>query len=164
MERKKIRSYVVDASVAVKWFVDEDGSDKARLIRDQFVTGRLGLIAPDLLRYEVASALRYHPIAEIDAASLTTAMDAIENYQFLVKPSREAWGRAIQLCYVARISPYDAIYLGVSHTLKLPLLTADEKLIGKLAADEKINVTSLTKLVEEHEDKSNENDRALEHA
>lgn len=156
MARKEIRSYVVDASVAVKWFVDEEESSKARLLRDAFVAGRLGLIAPDLLSYEVASALRYHPVAKIDAPTLTNAIDAIESYQFLTKPSREAWSRASLLCYQAKISPYDAIYLGLSHTMRLPLLTADEKLTYSLPADERANVVSLTKLPEEPED----NDRS----
>ena len=33
MARKEIRSYVIDASVVVKWFVDEEDSDIARRIR-----------------------------------------------------------------------------------------------------------------------------------
>ena len=146
MARKKIQSYVVDASVAVKWFVDEEGSDKARLVRDNFVTGQLDLAAPDLLRYEVVNALRFHPVAEIDGAALAKSLDAIENYQFLVKPSREAWSRAIQLSYSSKISLYDAVYLGVSHIMKSPLLTADEKLINILPADEKTKVVPLAKL------------------
>jgi len=152
LARKETRAYIVDASVAVKWFVDEEESDKARLVRDHFVDGRLRLIAPDLLKYEVASALRYHPVVQIDPPSLITAMDAIENYQFLITPPREAWNAAIRFCYESKISPYDAVYLALSHTMNVPLLTADMKLIDTLAPDRKAMVTSLSKLSEKPED------------
>jgi predicted nucleic acid-binding protein len=149
LERKTVRSYVVDASVAVKWFVDEDGSDEARLMRDTFLVGQLDLIAPDLLRYEVAIALRYHPVARTNRSSIAGAMQAIEDYQFLVNPSREAWSKAIQLCYESKISPYDAIYIGLANTLKLRLVTADERLIDSLGAEQKKRVKSLTAVAEE---------------
>jgi predicted nucleic acid-binding protein len=45
---------VIDASVAVKWFVDEPRRDQTR-----DVPGRdMDLIAPDLILVEVANALR----------------------------------------------------------------------------------------------------------
>ena len=146
---------MIDASVVVKWFVDEDESDKARLIRDHFVEGRLRLIAPDLLKYEVASALRYHPIAQIDPPYMITAIDAIENYQFLIKPSREAWTRAIHFFHEFEISPYDAIYLGLSHATNRPLLTGDMKLVGAITPETRRMITPLSKLGKEPEDKSN---------
>ena len=158
MERKTLRSYVVDASVAVKWFVDEDGSDKARVLRDNFLARQLDLIAPDLLKYEVASALRYHPVVRTNASTLAAAMEAIENYQFLINPSREAWSKAIQLCYESKISPYDAIYLGLSQTLKLQMVTADERLIDSLNYEQGKRVTSLTALAKEPTREPNGND------
>ena len=44
----------IDASVAVKWFIDEPRRDQARdvLVRD------FDLVAPDLILVEVANALR----------------------------------------------------------------------------------------------------------
>ena len=48
---------VVDASVAVKWFLDERGSAEAKGLRRQFQRGDTELAAPDLLIYEVANAV-----------------------------------------------------------------------------------------------------------
>jgi predicted nucleic acid-binding protein len=155
LARKEIRSYVIDASVVVKWFVDEEDSDIARRIRNHFVDGRLRLIAPDLLKYEVASALRYHPTARIDPPTLITAIDSIENYQLLTTPSAEAWNGAIRLCYECKVSPYDAIYLGLSHTMNYPVLTADIKLLDAVTSETKRMVTLLSKLREPLEDESN---------
>ena len=44
---------VVDASVAIKWFIEESGADRARSLWKD----RAGLVAPDLLVPEVCSAL-----------------------------------------------------------------------------------------------------------
>jgi predicted nucleic acid-binding protein len=56
MERTKI---VVDASVAVKWFVEEEFSDLALKLRDMHVNGLVDLVAPSLMPYEVLNALKY---------------------------------------------------------------------------------------------------------
>ncbi len=144
MERKKIRTYILDTSVAIKWFVDEDDSDKARHLRDSFVDGRSELVAPDLLKYELASALRFHPIADVARSTLLNALRAIDNYQFLIQPSKEAWTLAIELSYSTPISLYDGLYLGLSHVLRSPLVTADQKLIRSLPQRQRINVLPLS--------------------
>ncbi len=52
---------VVDASVVAKWFLSERDSEAALSLRDRHVGGEVRLVAPDLMIYEVANALRYHP-------------------------------------------------------------------------------------------------------
>ncbi len=146
MERSPVRKYILDASVAVKWFVDEQHSDHARRLKDKFIHGDIEIVAPDLLKYEVASALRWHPIALVDRQSLTRALSDIEGCQFLVDPPRQAWSKAIELSYASHISPYDGIYMGLAHVLKSPLVTADERLIHALPKSEAIEIVSLAQL------------------
>lgn len=50
---------VIDASVAIKWFLPEKESEKALRIRDEHAEGAIDLAAPDLLYYEVANVLSY---------------------------------------------------------------------------------------------------------
>jgi len=38
MKRSKIWRFVPDASVVVKWFVYEEGSDRAIMLKDEFVS------------------------------------------------------------------------------------------------------------------------------
>ncbi|MEM1980534.1 MAG: type II toxin-antitoxin system VapC family toxin, partial [Candidatus Caldarchaeum sp.] len=59
MEEEKI--LVLDANVAVKWFNVEPLRKEALTIRSKYASGEIDLIAPDLLHYEVANALRYNP-------------------------------------------------------------------------------------------------------
>lgn len=44
--------YLVDTSIAIKWLIDEDGSDKAMTLRDA------DLVAPTLFRIEAGNLLR----------------------------------------------------------------------------------------------------------
>jgi hypothetical protein len=49
--------YVLDSNVGVKWRPEEDPSDKARVVRDEFVQGLHQLLAPDVFMVEAAHAL-----------------------------------------------------------------------------------------------------------
>ncbi|MEM2082365.1 MAG: type II toxin-antitoxin system VapC family toxin [Candidatus Bathyarchaeia archaeon] len=50
---------VVDASVLVKWFVDEEGSREALAIRRRYVEGEVEIVARELIIFETLNALRY---------------------------------------------------------------------------------------------------------
>ncbi|MGQ9628345.1 MAG: hypothetical protein ACUVV0_15760 [Anaerolineae bacterium] len=42
------RQYILDSNVIVKWFLPEEDSDKALLLRDMFMDGRCALMILDL--------------------------------------------------------------------------------------------------------------------
>ena len=46
--------YVIDCSVAFKWFVDETNSDKALAVHDDFLAGNHVLLSPDFFPAEMA--------------------------------------------------------------------------------------------------------------
>ena len=48
---------VLDSSVAVKWVLEEPGTEKALELRGDFLAGRHELIAPDVFAVEMAHAL-----------------------------------------------------------------------------------------------------------
>lgn len=52
---------LLDASVILKWFLDEPDSDKAKIIKDNHVNGKFTIVIPDIAIYEIANALRYEP-------------------------------------------------------------------------------------------------------
>jgi predicted nucleic acid-binding protein len=49
--------YVLDSSVAFKWFVPETDSDKALRLHDDFLAATLDLLSPDVFPVEVTHAL-----------------------------------------------------------------------------------------------------------
>ncbi len=50
-------SVVVDASLAVKWLVEEDDSDKAHAVLQSWVARDVTRIAPHRMPFEVVNAL-----------------------------------------------------------------------------------------------------------
>ncbi len=55
----EVPRYVIDNSVAAKWHLeDEEWVEPSFQVLADFTQGRIRLIAPDLLRHELASALR----------------------------------------------------------------------------------------------------------
>src|SRR5881396_1408099 len=56
----RYEAYVLDASVALKWFLrlpDEPNTSEAIQLLEDFQEGRVGLLAPTVIRYEVGHAL-----------------------------------------------------------------------------------------------------------
>ncbi len=118
--------YVVDASVAVKWFLEEEGSSLAeRLLREAY-EGYRRLIAPPLLWYEVGNALRYSPESDEELfqdlqALLTCPVECVE-------PAFDAIPTLGVLARRKGLTLYDAAYLSLSIEWGVPLLTEDRKL------------------------------------
>jgi predicted nucleic acid-binding protein len=48
---------VIDSNVAFKWHVQEDGSDLALRVRDEFMKGLHTLLSPDIFPVEIAHSL-----------------------------------------------------------------------------------------------------------
>jgi len=76
VEREEV--IVADASVVVKWFVEEDYTDEALRLRDDYVERALEIASPDLLPYEVLNALRYNP--SFGGSQLVKTAMALEKY------------------------------------------------------------------------------------
>ncbi len=133
---------VIDASVVVKWFIEENDSVKARLLRDKFIYGKIELIIPSLLYFEVLNALKYSQL--FDPSELNDAGESLENYGFkVITIKKEIRKHMIKFAVDHEISIYDASYLGLSIGLGKTFCTADEKIIKKLPSTLKKNVKSL---------------------
>ena len=77
---------VLDASVLVKWFVEEDASDKALMLRDKYIEGELVILAPELILYEVLNALYFKRL--FSREELREISEALEAYSFSLYPLR----------------------------------------------------------------------------
>ncbi|KKM84426.1 hypothetical protein LCGC14_1299250 [marine sediment metagenome] len=138
---------VIDASVVVKWFIEENNSDKARFLRDKFIEGKIELIIPTLLYFEVLNALKFSQL--FDPSELDNAGESLENYGFkVITVKNEIREYMIKVAVDYDLSIYDASYLGLSIVLGKTFCTADEKIIKKLPSRLKKHVKSL-KQVEE---------------
>jgi predicted nucleic acid-binding protein len=81
---------VVDASVAIKWFVAEPLSIEARRILDDYQAGTLSLVAPDLINAEFGNIVWkkriFQGLGADDASSMGFA-----SWRLRSLPPRNSW-------------------------------------------------------------------------
>jgi predicted nucleic acid-binding protein len=125
---------VLDASVIIKWFVEEEYTKEALTIRKDYVDGKVDIACPSLLPYEILNALRYNP--ELGEEHLNNAAVALEKYHLWQYP---ILGELANLCIrnslAYGISLYDSSYVSLAEYLDSNLYTADEKLLDKVGRD-----------------------------
>lgn len=147
MEREEIPQYIPDASIAVKWFVNEEDSPRARKLKDLYLEGAIGLEAPSLLSYEVASALRFHQVVKLTLPQFRTVMESLEELQITREPSHKEWTTALTLSLENSISMYDAVYLAFATQGNSKMVTADKTLTDRIKPPEiKTKLASLAEL------------------
>ena len=113
---------VVDASIVAAIVFGEPEAERAATL-----IGNAELVAPALLRFEVTNTAwkkirRHVKQAELIAAGLRLALELDVDY---VDVDHEA---VLDLAVEKGVTAYDASYLWLSRTLKVPLVTLDERL------------------------------------
>lgn len=123
---------VVDASVALKWFIEEPDSSEAIALRDGHTLRQSILVAPDLLIYEVANALLHN--ARFSESETARSIQALYNLQIeLVAPTEELTLAAIRLATRHKLTFYDALYVAVAQQVGTELITADRHLLHRVS-------------------------------
>ena len=122
-------TFVVDASVAVKWLFPEPHAEAAsRLLKP----GRK-LLAPDILWAEVASATCKK--VRRDEISPDQAAEMLRDFRLLpirTYPAKTLIQTAWRVALEAGISVYDGLYLSLAYSQDSPLVTADRKFYDKI--------------------------------
>lgn len=134
VERAQV--FVIDASVAVKWYVSEEDRDRALEVRRDYVEERIDLASPALILYEVFNALRYHP--GLSSSDVARYVDSLLDMQMDLRlPSEETNRVAAELAVKECISGYDAHYIALAQSMRAQLLTSDAKLRDRLSDETK---------------------------
>jgi predicted nucleic acid-binding protein len=122
-----VKTFVIDASVAIKWVVDEQGTTEALSLR------RHRLLAPDLLVAECANILwtkvRRRELSQ-DEAMLAARLLARADIEF--EPMRPLLEAATRLAIALDHPAYDCAYLALAETRGCDFVTADETLRRKV--------------------------------
>lgn len=122
----------VDASVAIKWVVDEPGSDEAALLLDSEI------VAPDLICAECANILWKKVMRKnLTSEQADLAARALEGADMTIISTRSYLAKATTLAVDLGHPVYDCIYLVVAEDLNVPVVTADERLVQKLRQSSK---------------------------
>lgn len=124
-----MRTLVIDASIAVKWVVEEDGTREALALR------RGGkLIAPELLTAECANILwkkvQRDELTRDEALLAARLLQAAE-IEFL--PTCHLLETATRIAIELEHPAYDCLYLALAAERDCRFVTADAHLVRKLA-------------------------------
>jgi predicted nucleic acid-binding protein len=125
-----VSDFVVDASVAIKWFVDEpDSAQAARLLRHP-------LAAPDLLAPECANILwKKVARAELSPEEAEVIALALEGAAITIHPTRRHLAAAMRMACELGCPAYDCFYLALAQELQQPLVTADLRLVKRIRTE-----------------------------
>ncbi|HVR96656.1 MAG TPA: type II toxin-antitoxin system VapC family toxin [Thermoanaerobaculia bacterium] len=120
-----MRQFVVDASVAAKWYLPEPQSDHAAAL----LADPGALLAPDILYVEVAEVV-WQRVAwgEVDPATAGEIMAELRKVPFELLSTTELIADALPLALENRCTLRDALYLALAVQANCPLVTADRKL------------------------------------
>lgn len=119
---------VIDASVAIKWVVTEDGTPEAVSLRSG-----TSLCAPDLLVAECANILWKKVVRnELTAQEAVLAARILEHATVELHPMRPLMERATQLAIDLDHPAYDCIYLALAQANGWQFVTADKRLLDKV--------------------------------
>jgi predicted nucleic acid-binding protein len=112
--------------VVIKWFSEEEYTDIALKLRDDFFKGYTELVVPDLLLYEVSNALRYNP--NFDETDVIEAVDSLYDMGTnIIVPTGGVIRSAINIAFTHNVTIYDAFYAALAKAIDFTLITADVK-------------------------------------
>ena len=122
-------SVVVDASVVIKWFVPEAGSDAA----SRLLASEDRLEAPDLLFAEIANAIwKKVQRGQLTRAESQMLVSDIERIAVDTTPCRALANDAHVLALITSRSVYDSMYVALALRLDTRVITADKRFFHAL--------------------------------
>jgi predicted nucleic acid-binding protein len=123
-------TWVVDASIALKWVIPEVLSEEADRLRG----GDDDFLAPDLLLVEVANALwRKTTAKEISPREADAAIDLVSQSGIDLRPTGPLLPRAMHVARRLDHPVYDCVYLALAERERAALVTADQRLLRRLS-------------------------------
>ena len=116
--------YVLDASVAIAWYLPEVFTDEATSWQSKLNAGRITLHVPTLHYLEVANALR----SQIRRGNMrrSLANEIWKNHlQALLVTTDPTTQNILSTALEYDATAYDAVYIALALELDVPLLTAE---------------------------------------
>jgi predicted nucleic acid-binding protein len=123
-----VNTLVIDASVAIKWVVEEDGTAEALLLRQ-----KAKLIAPDLLVAECANIFwKKVQRGELLKEEALFAARLLQGAEIELLSTRSLFETVTRISIEIDHPAYDCLYLALALEKKCQFVTADERLLRKL--------------------------------
>ncbi len=115
---------VIDAGVGLKWFLEEDNSDKARAVlkwNDEFYV-------PQLFYLETSAVLtKKVRRRELDRDEATRIHHTLSSFPFDTTPDDILAEQAFDLSLLHHVSMYDAMYIVLAIGIEGRMVTSDKR-------------------------------------
>lgn len=126
---------VIDASVAVKWVVQEAGTPDALALR------KAKLAAPDLIIPECANILwKKHRLSQLTFAQASAAAQLLERADIELVAMGAQLHRATELAIELDHPAYDCFYIALALDKGCTFVTADQRLLRKAQQSSRTDV------------------------
>lgn len=122
---------IIDASVALKWYVTENWTKEALQMMDDYQKGKIDIASVTLMPFEVLNALRYAQGTSImDLQNVARSLEklCLDLHQLEGDLSMRTMENALRY----GITIYDSSYLSLGETEDAEVYTADMRLIRKV--------------------------------
>ena len=127
-----MNAIVVDASVAVKWFLPEPHAPAARRV----LTGQRTLLAPDFIWAEVGNVLwKRCQRAEIAREAAQRILRDFRKFPIKTYAAKALLEHAWLLATQHQITVYDGLYLALAISRRCNLVTADRGFVDATKAE-----------------------------
>ncbi len=131
-----MKNLVVDSSISVKWFIEEDDSDVAQLILDRYTNGNLLFLAPNLIQAEFGNIVWKKLVFRgLSVADADFAIQEFKTISFVLTPISILFDNAFQIAVKYKRTFYDSLYLALSVKENCAFVTADEKFYNAVKQD-----------------------------
>jgi predicted nucleic acid-binding protein len=125
-----VKNLVIDASVAIKWFIWEEGTEEAQQLLDELRS----FWVPDLFLIEIDAILtKKVRKGELDIADSFQKRRVFRQLPYKLIPFDEIVEFAFRLSTEFPITLYDATYLATAVDHKGTFYTADERLVNGMS-------------------------------
>jgi predicted nucleic acid-binding protein len=123
-----VTSFIIDASIAVKWVIEEKGTPEALRLRR-----RAKMLAPDLLVPECSNILwKKVQRAELSKEEAILAARLLQTAEIELLPNRSLLELATRTAIEINHPAYDCLYLASAIERNCRFVTADERFVRKL--------------------------------
>ncbi len=125
---------VIDSNVFVKWFIEEEYSESALLLRNDHIAGCIKILAPRYALLEAGDALRkYYVRRLIEREDAIMAINLLTSFDIdFIDMDNQLVLEAAKYSLANDVTLYDAYYIVLARREGAEMYTADKKLLARL--------------------------------
>jgi len=126
---------VLDTSVVVKWFFNEEGTDRAEAHLTELLQGSTRIQVPSSLFYELANVIWTKRTEGFGEQQARRIWAELVSFPLFITDWSELLPEALAFAIRHEVAVYDAVFVVLAKQLSGDLVTADGVLRDKVAGD-----------------------------